>query len=102
MLDQALNDRIAVLPPPVLAEILSEPTQDHEAEVFILGLPLLEIRDGYWERVGRLRSSVLARGLKARLADALIAQVCLDHGIALVTRDHDFRHFTGAGLVLLA
>jgi predicted nucleic acid-binding protein len=35
----------------------------------------------------------LAKGLKARLADTLIAQSCLDHGVPLITHDTDFRHF---------
>jgi predicted nucleic acid-binding protein len=29
---------------------------------------------------------------RAPLADLLIAQSCLDHGVPLVTRDVDFRH----------
>jgi predicted nucleic acid-binding protein len=32
----------------------------------------------------------------ARLGDALIAQVCVDRGISLITRDRDFRAFVGA------
>jgi predicted nucleic acid-binding protein len=32
----------------------------------------------------------------ARLADALIAQLCLDHGVHLITRDRDFRAFAEA------
>ncbi len=38
-------------------------------------LPVLELSDGFWERAGRLRSKILARGLKSRLVDALVAQV---------------------------
>jgi len=34
-------------------------------------------------------------------ANALIAQSCLDHNVALVTNDRDFRHFEEHGLVLL-
>jgi predicted nucleic acid-binding protein len=36
---------------------------------------------------------VAADGRRARLADTLIAQVCLDHDVALVTNDADFRAF---------
>jgi predicted nucleic acid-binding protein len=44
---------------------------------------------------------VLAKGRKARLGDALIAQSCIDGGVALVTRDRDFRAFAdAAGLVI--
>jgi predicted nucleic acid-binding protein len=48
---------------------------------------------GYWERAGALRAQVLAKRLKARLGDALIAQSCIDRGIPLITRDRDFRSF---------
>jgi predicted nucleic acid-binding protein len=65
-------------------------------------LPRLEITDGYWERAGALRARVLGKGLKARLADALIAQSCLDHRVPLVTADRDFRHFTRHGLELMS
>ena len=44
----------------------------------------------------RLRARVLARGRKARLADTLFAQSCLDHDVELVTRDMDSRHFARA------
>jgi predicted nucleic acid-binding protein len=65
-------------------------------------LPLLEPSPGYWERVGSLRAKVLARNRRARLADALIAQSCLDHEISLLTRDGDFRDFAEvSGLRLL-
>jgi hypothetical protein len=31
--------------------------------------------------------------LKARLPDALIAQSCIDHDVALITRDVDFQKY---------
>jgi predicted nucleic acid-binding protein len=49
-----------------------------------------------------LRAGVIAKGHKAKLADTLIAQSCLDHGVALVTRDPDFARFAAAGLRLAA
>jgi hypothetical protein len=36
---------------------------------------------------------LLLKGLKARLADALIAQCCIDADVPLIARDSDFRHF---------
>ncbi len=59
-------------------------------------LPLVEVMPGYWQRAGELRASVLAKGRKARLGDALIAQSCVDHGISFLTRDRDFRAFAEA------
>jgi predicted nucleic acid-binding protein len=49
-----------------------------------------------------LRAKVLAKQRCARLGDALIAQSCIDQGVALLTRDRDFRTFAEtAGLDLV-
>jgi predicted nucleic acid-binding protein len=45
---------------------------------------------------------VLGTRRKARLADVLIAQSCLDHRVALITRDRDFRHFARIARLRLA
>jgi predicted nucleic acid-binding protein len=95
--DVALASRQAALPPAVVSEALSEPKLAPESAALILAIPTLELREGYWERVGLLRARLLARGHRARLADALIAQSCLDHDVALVSRDRDFRHFGRVG-----
>jgi len=63
----------------------------------LVGLPTLEIVDGYWERAGLLRTKILGRKPKARLADTLIAQSCLDHDVELVARDPDFAPFATIG-----
>ena len=102
ILDQALADRLLVLPPVVLTELLSDPELPQAVATFLQALPVLEIQDGYWQRAGRLRSRILAKGRKARLADTLIAQSCLDHGMPVIVRDRDFRNFAElAGLRLL-
>ena len=99
--ESALALRQGVFPPVVVTELLSDPVVRDEIVAFIRAVPRLEILDGYWERAGELRAKLLGRGLKARLADTLIAQSCLDHKVALVTRDHDFRNFVRhAGLRL--
>jgi hypothetical protein len=98
----ALDQHQAVLPPVVLTELLSDPKLPAEARSALLDVPLLDVAVGYWERAGKLRSVILAKRRKARVADALIAQSCLDASVPLVTRDRDFRHFArAAGLVLL-
>lgn len=89
--------RQAALPPVVLTEILSAPDLDRRVDGLIRGLPLLEALDGYWERAGLLRARLLRNRVKARLADTLIAQTCIDHDAPLVTRDQDFRHFARLG-----
>jgi predicted nucleic acid-binding protein len=96
----AFAARQACLPPVVLAELLSDPVLPAGVASLLKELPRLEVKDGYWERSGALRAKILAKGQKARLADALIAQSCLDHNVALVTADRDFRHFTKHGLTL--
>jgi predicted nucleic acid-binding protein len=99
--ESALRFRNGVLPPAVVTELLSDPAVGTGFAAMIRAVPRLEIFDGYWERAGELRARLLRRGLKARLADTLIAQSCLDHRVALLTRDRDFRNFaTHAGLRL--
>jgi predicted nucleic acid-binding protein len=102
LLDKALQDRQVLMTPVVLTEILSDPKLPSEVSRTLVELPLIEIQPGYWQRAGELRAKVLAKRRKARLGDALIAQSCIDRGIALLTRDRDFRAFADAvGLDLL-
>jgi predicted nucleic acid-binding protein len=102
LLDQALADRQVLMVPAVLTELLSDPKPSHDIRPVLTGIPLIEIRLGYWERAGALRAKVLSKGRKARLGDALIAQACLDRGISLITRDRDFRAFAeGAELQIV-
>ncbi len=89
----ALAEHQACLPPAVLAELLGDPRLPAPMSAALKHLPMLPVTDGYWERVGALRAAVIAQKKKARLADALIAQSCLDHGVPLVTRDSDFHNF---------
>jgi predicted nucleic acid-binding protein len=99
----AMEHRQATLPPVVLTELISDPALSSDVKALLAALPMLEVLDGYWERAGLLRARLQAQGRKARLADTLIAQSCLDHDIELVTRDRDFFAFAqAAGLRLLA
>ncbi|WP_454063638.1 type II toxin-antitoxin system VapC family toxin [Candidatus Nitrospira salsa] len=102
LIDQALGDQVAVFSPVTVTELLSEPELSAANRNTILGIPILPILDGFWGRAGILRAKVLKRGRKAKLADTLIAQSCLDHQATLVARDQDFQIFkTLAGLKLL-
>jgi hypothetical protein len=100
-LDAALAHSQACLAPVVLSEVLSDPKLPKRLEEALLQIPVLSLKPGYWERAGRLRAMTIRGGNKAKLADTLIAQACLDHEVALVTRDSDFRHFEAAGLRVL-
>jgi predicted nucleic acid-binding protein len=91
-LSQIMSDSRLILPPVVVTELLSDPAA-REIENRIRDIEVLQIVDGYWVRAGEARRRLRQRGLKARVADALIAQSCIDHDVPLITRDHDFRHF---------
>lgn len=90
--DAALAGKHGCLPPAVLTELLSDPKLPRTVASRLRELPFLTVSDGYWERAGALRARVIAAGRAAPLADALIAQSCLDHDVPLITRDSDFRH----------
>lgn len=91
--DTAFELKCAVLSPVVVAELLSDHKLSGDVIKLIQRIPTLPIGPGFWERAGLLRSRILRRGLKARLADTLIAQTCIDHQVELITRDADYDHF---------
>ncbi len=100
--DEALAAGQVVVPPVVLVEILSDPALDRGVERSFRSLPAIELRPGYWERAAATRSKLLGKRLRARLADTLISQSCIDDGTPLITRDGDFRHFARhAGLAVV-
>ena len=89
----ALRAGDVALPPVVLSEVLSDPRLPREHRGLVLEWPLLNISDGYWIRAAACRATLVSLKLRARLPDVLIAQSCIDHDLALITRDNDFRHF---------
>ena len=91
LIDEVLSDEIGVLSPVSVTELLSDFQLDPFIKKIILELPTLPVTEGYWERAGSLRAKILQKGHKARLADTLIAQNCLDHHALLITRDKDFK-----------
>ena len=102
ILKPALIAGDVVLPPVVLAEVLSDFRLPDRHRTTLLAVPLLDLLPDYWQRAAATRAIVLKHGLRARLADALIAQSCIDHDVVLITRDGGFRHFaTHCGLRLV-
>ncbi len=88
--------------PVVLTELLSDPKLPPDVAKLLGEIPVLEIETGFWERAGALRAGVLAKRRKARLGDALIAQICLDRAVPLISRDKDFEVFArGTGLKVM-
>jgi predicted nucleic acid-binding protein len=96
LLDRALKDRQVLMVPVVLTELLSDPKLPANVAESLSDIPMIEIEPGFWKRAGALRAQVLSKRRKARLADALIAQSCVEHGVPLITRDKDFRAFAEA------
>ncbi|MEA2341918.1 MAG: hypothetical protein QOF63_87 [Thermoanaerobaculia bacterium] len=96
----AIHEDDLIVPPVVIAELISDPRLSIQDADAISQLRMLELRRGFWWRAGELRANTLRDGHKAKLADVLIAQSCIDHDVALIAYDADFRHFTRAGLKL--
>ncbi len=92
-IDAALAARDLALPPPVLVELLSVPARDPVYSAMLGRATLISLMPGYWFRARETRLLVRSKGLKAKLADTLIAQCCIDAGATLIARDGDFRHF---------
>ncbi len=101
VLEDLFRNNLAIFPPLVITELLSDPWIPKKIVDFLAGAPQLKTLPGYFERAGRLRAKLLRRGLKARTADSLIAQSCIDSKVKLLTNDKDFKNFeTYCGLSL--
>lgn len=97
----ALRFQRAMMPPPVLSELLSDPDMPILNQLDLQSVPRLDVTAGFWERVGLLRAKLWQKGLRPKLADTLIAQSCLDYQVPLLTRDKGFAMFAKhAGLEL--
>jgi predicted nucleic acid-binding protein len=95
-LKKALQGHQLTMLPVVLAELLSDPNLPPPLAASFMDLPMVEIESGFWQRAGALRAKILAKGRRARLADSLIVQLCVDASVPLITRDRDFRSFAQA------
>jgi predicted nucleic acid-binding protein len=93
LLDQHIAQGTLRVVPFSITELLSPPNLRPEVRLVAETLDILELQDGYWARAGLLRGRCLAAGRRARLADALIAQACLDADLPLLTNDTDFEVF---------
>lgn len=93
LVEAAFRAETLRLPPPVVVELLSSPKAELALRGIIDMAGMLPISERFWAGAGETRRRLLSLGLKARLADTLIAQCCIDAGVPLITRDADFRHF---------
>ena len=90
LLEDALALGSVVLPPVVVAELVSgvRKDADHAALVDLLDdLPLHETPRDHWIRVGGLRRTLAGKGLAISTPDAHVAQCALDRDAPLLSRD---------------
>jgi len=99
LLEQSMQAQTLFLPPPVITKLRTGET-DPQLDQILNDAPMLSITDGFWDRAGQARRTLQRRGLKAKAADALVAQCCIDADTPLITLDNDFRHFVEFGLRL--
>ena len=89
----AIDGQSLWLPPPVIAELRAGAASHALLDKLLNDAPILPLTDGFWDRAGRARRTLLAKRLKARMMDALVAQCCIDADVPLLALDSDFRHF---------
>ena len=93
-LEEALAQGLVVLPPLVVAELVSGAHRQREKamlEDLLEELPLHETPLAHWIRVGELRRGLKKKGLSVSTPDAHVAQCALDREAVLLSRDAVFR-----------
>ena len=94
LLEHALAAGLLVVPPIVIAELLSGARQaaDRAAlEDLLADLRMAHVPFEHWRRVGTLRAALLAQGFTISTPDAHVAQCALDLDAVLLTRDSIFK-----------
>lgn len=97
-LEGALAQGVVVLPPIVVAELVSgaRRARDQQAIAALLQeIPVHATPLAHWLRVGELRRRLLGHGLSVSVPDAHVAQCALDIGATLLSRDGIFTHIAG-------
>ncbi|MDP2116134.1 MAG: PIN domain-containing protein [Brevundimonas sp.] len=96
----ALRGDLVVAPPSVTEFLSYTEARPRLADLLAIA-SVLPLETTAWEKAGLARRGLKRLGLRATLADALIAQCCIDADVALIAHDPDFRHFaTHCGLKL--
>jgi predicted nucleic acid-binding protein len=93
LIEQAIAASDLIIAPPVICELRAGAVPSEEVEDLLAETRVLPIAEGFWDRAGRHRRLLIEKGLKARFADALVAQCCIDADVPLIARDRDYRHF---------
>jgi tRNA(fMet)-specific endonuclease VapC len=91
--EDALQNGAAVVPPIVVAELISgarTPQQRAGIGELLQDAPIHETPLEHWLRVGDLRRKLSRQGLNVTVPDAHVAQCALDRDAVLLTRDAVF------------
>jgi tRNA(fMet)-specific endonuclease VapC len=90
---EALRQGLVVLPPIVVAELISGARRARDRtsiQSLVEELPLHETPLEHWIRVGDLRRRLAGRGVSVSTPDAHVAQCALERGAVLLSRDAIF------------
>ncbi|HET7693449.1 MAG TPA: PIN domain-containing protein [Gemmatimonadota bacterium] len=93
LLEDALAIGTVVLPPVVVAELVSGARRpsDHDALLDLMAdLEIHETPREHWVRVGELRRHLIEKGLAISTPDAHVTQCALDRDAPLLTADRAF------------
>ena len=93
-MDAAVMAQTLVLPPIVIAEILSgsdTPWARVAIIEFLLDFPMHEVTLDHWMSVGLLRRDLKRHGINVTIPDAHITQCAIDLDATLIARDKIFR-----------
>ena len=91
-LEEALTQGTVVLPPLVVAELVSGARQQQRSAIedLLQEFPLHETPLAHWIRVGELRRDLRNKGISISIPDAHVAQCALDRDVVLLSRDAVF------------
>jgi predicted nucleic acid-binding protein len=93
-LEEALSEGRVLVPPLVVAELVSGATSRGDSQKvadLVRDLELVETPREHWVRVGELRRRLRSRGLSVSTPDAHVAQCALDVRGILLSNDAVFR-----------
>lgn len=101
--DALLESGEAALCGPIVTELRRGLRASERARVVPLldGCDLLPQPDDLWATAGDLGAALARRGIATKTLDLLIATYAIAHGVALLTRDAEFKAIANAKLGLL-
>ncbi|HEV2722219.1 MAG TPA: PIN domain-containing protein [Thermoanaerobaculia bacterium] len=92
--EDAVDDELAVIPPLVVAELVTGATTVVARQAIGELLQDAQVHEtplGHWIDVGILRGSLARKGLNVTVPDAHVAQCALDRDAVLLAKDGIFR-----------